>query len=153
MVTFIDEFAGTSGMMFSPTFWREHFKERLASMLHYTKKMGLYTGLLLDGDIRPIIDDLLEMDIDAIQFVQPHAVGIAHIAEKFKGKRCIRASVDMMTTLATGTPDDVLAETQLLYEKFATDRGGFMPTVLRWHRPEYPPENVAASVEGFRKYR
>ena len=153
MINVIDEFAGTGGMMFAPGLWREHFKPAFADFMRYVHKEGLLTGLLLDGDVTAIFDDLLEMEIDVVQFVQPRACGIDRIAETFAGKRCVKCSVDMMETLATGTPDEVKAEARRLVETFHGERGGFIANVLRWHRPEYPPANVAASAEAFNEFR
>jgi len=153
MVTFIDEFAGTNGLMFSPGLWREHFRARLEGILRFAKDQGLYVGLLLDGDIRAILEDLVALGIDSMQFVQSNVVGVDVIAKTCRGRTCIRASADMMSTLATGTPDEVRAECRTLYENFSTPHGGFIATVLQWHRPRYPRENVLASVNAFREYR
>jgi len=45
------------------------------------------------------------------------------------------------------------AEARQLVETFHGERGGFVANVLRWHRPEYPPANVAASIEAFDEFR
>jgi hypothetical protein len=51
MIASIDEFAGTTGMMFSPDLWREHFKSYFFDFFHHAKTQGMYTSLYLDGDI------------------------------------------------------------------------------------------------------
>ncbi len=113
----------------------------------------MYTGLLFDGDISVILDDLLKMEIDVLQFVQPNVVGIKTLKEKIKGKKCLKCSVDMMSTLACGTPEDVKNEAIMLIENLCSKQGGFICNVLRWHRPQYPLQNVIASVEVFNRYR
>ena len=153
MINLIEEFAGTQGMMFSPDLWREAFKPLFADFFTFVRAQGLFTGLLLDGNIEALFDDLLEMPVDVVEFAQPRAVGIDRIAESFAGRKCVKSSIDMMETLATGTPDDVRREARELVDRFHSERGGFIPVVLRWHRPEYPPENVQASVEAFSAFR
>lgn len=153
MVNIIDEIAGNKGLYFNPLLWRKYFKnfyERLFKQIHQN---GLYTGLLLDGDISIILDDLLSMEIDVVQFVDVSSVGLKKIKETFKGKKCIKCSVGMLTTLAKGTPDDVKKEATTLVNELNDVSGGFICNVLRWYRPQYPLENVLASVEAFNRYR
>jgi hypothetical protein len=85
--------------------------------------------------------------------VQPSIIGIERWGEKLRGKVASKASVDMMTTLATGTPEQCRAEARRLVETLATPAGGFMAVSLRWHRPEYPSANVAAVAAAFGHYR
>lgn len=153
MVNVIDEIAGNNGLFFNPEIWRKYFKiyyDRLFKLIH---EENMYTGLLFDGDISVILDDLLDMEIDVLQFVQPNVVGIKTLQEKVKGKKCLKCSVDMMSTLAHGSPEDVRKEAETLVENLNSKEGGFICNVLRWYRPQYPEENVLASVNTFNRYR
>jgi hypothetical protein len=55
--------------------------------------------------------------------------------------------------LPSGTPEEIEREAKDLYEAFHSPDGGFMCTVVRWHRPRYDEARVLASVRGFNKYR
>ena len=85
--------------------------------------------------------------------MQPNLVGIDRWGEKLRGKTAAKASVDMMTTLAMGSPEECGAEARRLVETLATPEGGFTATSLRWHRPAYPEANVRAVAEAFNEYR
>jgi len=61
--------------------------------------------------------------------------------------------VDMRSTLATGTPKQVAKEVDDLVAALRTEQGGLIGQVVRWHRPEFPAANVAASVRAFNRYR
>jgi len=152
-VSLIDEFAGTDGLMFSPALWREHFLPLYAELFAHVKSRGLFCGCLFDGDITAIIGDYLALQPDVVEIMQPHAVGLERWGELLRGKVCAKVSVDMMTTLATGTPAQCAAEARKLVETFHTPQGGFIGVSLRWHRPEYPAENVRAVAEAFGEYR
>lgn len=152
MVNFIDEFAGTNGLMLNPDLYREHFKPFHHRLIRAVKEEGMYCGFLLDGDVRQVLPDFVEMGIDVLDVRQMGCMGMDAVAELCPDT-CIKASVDMMTTLATGKPDDVRAETRALVERFGRRNGGFIALTLKWHRPEYPAENVAASVEAFNEFR
>ena len=153
MVNIIDEVAGNNGMFFNPEIWKKYFKPLYEKLFKHIHQENMYTGLLLDGDISSILDDLLKMEIDVIQFVQPNVIGIKTLKEKIKGKKCLKCSVDMMSTLAYGTPEDVKKEAETLVENLNAKQGGFICNVMRWYRPSYPEKNVLASVEVFNKYR
>lgn len=152
MITLIDELAGSSGLMFSPVMFREEFLPLYRDFFTFVKSKNLYSAILLDGNVTAIVDDIIAMDTDCVQFMEPHELGIDEIAYSFSDKRCIKTSVDMKTTLATGTPSQVRSEVHRLVRSFHTERGGFIPIILRWYRPSYPDENVEASVEALRQY-
>jgi hypothetical protein len=153
MVALIDEFAGTEGLMFSPALWREHFAGFYGELFQHIQGHGLFAGCLFDGDLSAILDDYLALKPDVVEIVQPNTVGIEKWGEKLRGKVACKASVDMMTTLASGTPEECRAEARKLVRTLHTPEGGFMGISLRWHRPEYPAANVAAVAEAFNEYR
>lgn len=153
MVAIIDEFAGTDGLMFSPKLWREHFAGVYEGVFRHIRSLGLLAGCLFDGDISAILDDYLALGLDVVEIVQPNVLGIDTWSERLRGKIASKASVDMMTTLATGSPDACRAEARRLVEALATPEGGFMGISLRWHRPEYPGDNVVGVAEAFNEHR
>ncbi|MHC4404116.1 MAG: uroporphyrinogen decarboxylase family protein [Planctomycetota bacterium] len=153
MITVFEDVGGTHGLLISPDDWRRHFRPTLADFYKFVHDQGLYTGILIDGNSGPILDDLRAVGIDVFSVVDYMATGLGLIQEKMKGKICINASIDMQHTLPNGTPEEIEQEADRLYEAFHSPDGGFISTVVRWHRPEYPKEKVLASVRGFNKYR
>ena len=149
MVSLIDEFAGTEGLMFAPTLWREHFAPLYRALFRHIQGHGLIAGCLFDGEITAIVEDALALGPDVIEIMQPNLVGIDRWARALRGRFAVKASVDMMTTLASGTPEECRAEARRLVEAFHTPQGGFAGISLRWHRPEYRAANVAAVAEAF----
>ena len=152
-VSIIDEFAGTEGLMFSPSLWRAYFAPLYAEMFHHIQSHGLFAGCLFDGDISAIMHGYLALRPDVVEIMQPNLVGLEKWGRLLRGKVAAKVSVDMMSTLATGTPAQCKAEARALAETFGTEKGGFIGVSLRWHRPAYPEANVRAVVEGFKEYR
>ena len=109
----------------------------------------MYAGIALDGNFTAILDDLLDMDIDVLQCPETLSIGIKTLQEKVKGKICIKCGVDMMHTLSVGTPEEVTKEAHEVVKKLNSPKGGLISVVVRWHRPEYPEDNVLASVKAF----
>lgn len=153
MVNIIDEVAGSSGMMFAPELFREVFKPMYDELLAEVHRHNMYTSFLLDGNIREIFPDMMKMELDQILFVQPLSNGIDVIADFCRDKRCVKMAVDMMVTLATGTPAEIKAEVDAMVTKFHSDKGGLVFQALRWHRPEYAPERVRAQIDAMNAYR
>jgi hypothetical protein len=153
MIASIDEFAGNTGMMFSPDLWREHFKKYYYELFSHAKNNSMYTSLYLDGDISAIFNDLSELPLDVLESLQPNATGIQKWALKFSGKICLKASADMMSTLPGNDENAVDEELEKLFNHYATERGGFIPVVVRWHRPSFPDLTVRASVKAIQRYR
>ncbi len=153
MIASIDEFAGNTGMMFSPDLWRENFKKYFQALFSYIKKNGMYTSLYLDGDVSAIFNDLHDLYLDVIECLQPNSAGIDRWASEFAGKICLKASADMMTTLPGKDENKVDEEMKRLFQSYASSKGGFIPVVVRWHRPSFPDSTVNASVKAIHNYR
>jgi hypothetical protein len=153
MVTIIDEIAGTAGLMFSPKLFRHEFLDLYRELLDEIHRHGLYTSILLDGNIAAILPDLMKLDIDVQLFVQPHATGLEVIEKYFAGKRAVKLSVDMMETLVRGSPQEIQTEVADFVRRFDTPKGGLLFQALRWHRPAYDSERVAAAIAAMNRYR
>jgi len=153
MITVFEDIGGTHGLLIKPDDWRRYFKPTLADFYKFVHDQGLYTGILIDGNSGPILEDLTGIGIDVFSVVDYQATGKELLKQKLKGKVCINASLDMQHTLPNGTPEEIEKEADELYGAFHSPDGGFMCTVVRWHRPEYPKEQVFASARAFNKYR
>ncbi|MBN1676349.1 MAG: hypothetical protein JXR37_35220 [Kiritimatiellae bacterium] len=153
MVNVIDEIAGTGGLMFSPAIWREHFKPMYAELFAAIHRNNLYTACLFDGDITAILPDLTAMELDQLFFAQPLSTGIDTVAEFCRGKTCAKMAVDMMVTLADGSPAEIRAEVDEVVRKLRTPKGGLVFQALRWFRPEYDAARVHAQIEAFNAHR
>lgn len=153
MITMFEDVGGTGGLLINPDDWRKLFQPVLADFYNFVHSEGLYTGILIDGNSGPILDDLKETGVDVFSVVDYMATGLERIRDKLKGKVCINASIDMQHTLPSASPEEIEQEADTLYNTFHSPDGGFYCTVVRWHRPEYPQDKVLASVRGFNKYR
>lgn len=152
-VTIIEDLGSNKGLVLNPETWRKRFKPITKRAFEYIHQQGLYTGILIDGDAKPVLDDLFDMEIDQLFIPDYKVTGIEVLKEKLRGKMCFKSTVSMADTLASGSPEDVQKEADMLVETFNTPSGGFVCEVVRWHRPAYPEKNVIASVKAFNQYR
>lgn len=153
MITVIEDLGQKTGLVMNPAIWRKNFKPVLNGFFKFVHENGMYTSLCIDGDTKPIHDDILEMEIDMFFMPDIHTTGLKSTIENLKGKICLKAPVDMLSTLASGAPEEVEKEAIEIVENLNSKDGGFVCEVVKWYRPEYKEENVLASVKAFNRYR
>jgi uroporphyrinogen-III decarboxylase len=153
MITVIEDIGSTSSLLISPTTWRTYFKPILTRFYKFVHDNNMYTGILIDGNSSQVHEDLLHVGLDLFSVVDIETTGIETVRKNLKGKICIKASVDMQTVLAQKSPKDVEKQAHKLVAGLNDSQGGFICYVVRWHRPQYPEQNVLASVKAFNTYR
>ncbi|MES0341768.1 MAG: uroporphyrinogen decarboxylase family protein [Candidatus Humimicrobiaceae bacterium] len=152
-ITIIEDLGSNQGLVLNPDTWRKRFKPITTSVYKHIHEQGMYTGMCIDGDAKPVLDDLFDMEIDQLFIPDLSVTGVEALREKLRGKMCFKATVGMIDTLASGTPEEVEKEADVLAENFHTPNGGFVCEVVKWHRPAYPDSTVNASIKAFNKYR
>jgi len=138
-VAFGDDWGSQISTLISPADFRAFFKPCYKELCEKIKKAGKKIFFHSDGWIFDFYDDLLELNIDAIN-TQVWCIGIDRAAEKLAGKVTLWGEMDRQYTMPSRTPDEVRREAKLLKDKFATSGGGFigLGTVLA----DVPLENV-----------
>ena len=73
-----------------------------------------------------IIEDLIEIGLDAINLQQPRALGIEEIGQRFRGRICFESPCDIQHTLPFKGAAEMREEARLLLEHWGTLDGGFI---------------------------
>jgi hypothetical protein len=116
-----DNIAYNSGPLVSPAVIREIFLPRMKRVADVCKLPWVFHG---DGDLRPILDDLLTLGMNGIHPLQPPFMDISEIKQKYGRRVCLWGNVNVHT-LATGSPEQVEEETKRCIEA-AGQNGGFI---------------------------
>jgi uroporphyrinogen decarboxylase len=100
------------------------------------------------GAIYPLIPDLIDIGIDALNPVQVSAAGMdtARLKREFGSSLTFWGGVDTQAVLSRGTPDDVRREVRRRIDDLAAD-GGYVLSAVHNIQGEVPPENVMAMFE------
>ena len=140
-VAFGDDWGSQISTLISRADFRAFFKPCYQELCGKIKKAGKKIFFHSDGWIFDFYDDLLDLEIDALN-TQVWCIGIERVAEKLAGKLTIWGELDRQYTMPSGTPDEVHREAKLLKNKFAASGGGFigLGTVLA----DVPLENAEA---------
>lgn len=105
-----DDIAYGQGLLFSSHVMREHlfpWYRRIGEAAARHDKPLLFHS---DGDLRPILDDLIACGVKALQPIEPKAMDIVELKRDYEGRLCLVGNIDLGSTLTLGTPDDVRAE-------------------------------------------
>jgi len=147
-----DDVGTQRGMMMSVEFWREHLKPRLKKVIdtiRAAQNQHVYVRYHSDGDIRLVIDDLLEIGVDILNPVQPECMPVDDVISSHKDRLGFWGMVGTQTTMPFGSPDDVRA---VVAECACHARQGAAVIVAPTHvlEPDVPWENIEALVEALR---
>ncbi len=109
----LDDDVGMPGtMMISPASWREFFRPRLVGIIEAARAVnpGLCVAYHSDGHIEPILDDLIEIGIQAINPLQPEHMDAARIRRRYGPHLALWGTVGRQTTFALGDPAEIRRE-------------------------------------------
>ena len=139
-----DDFAYKTGPMFSPEVFREVFVPRLQVT---TEAIGIPWIFHSDGNLLPVLDDLLTLGMSGLHPVEPEAMDLAEAKKAVNGRACLIGNVSV-GLLASGTPEEVEATVERTLDAGAPG-GGYMFSSGN-SIPSYAKvENVRAMISAF----
>ena len=115
---YIDEidYCFNSGPFLSPRQFSEFVAPYLARLIQGYRDMGFYTIKHTDGNIMPIIDQLLQANPHALHSLDPQAgVDMAEVKRLYGDQVCLIGNVDC-GLLDTGTEEEVVASARYALE-------------------------------------
>ncbi|MDI6618978.1 MAG: uroporphyrinogen decarboxylase family protein [Clostridiales bacterium] len=105
---FCSDYCFNKGPFLSPNMFREFIQPYLYRIVHETKKAGAYVIKHTDGNIMPILDQLVECAPNALHSLDPMAgVDIKEVKRLVGDKVCLCGNVHC-AALQTGTDEDVI---------------------------------------------
>ncbi len=106
-----------------------------------------------DGAIAPLIPDLIEIGIDAINPIQVSAKGMnaRDLQAEYGKDMSFWGAIDTQHTLPFGTPEDIRKEVKERIQELGLG-GGYVLGTVHNIQPEVPPENIVAMFDAAREY-
>ena len=142
-----DDVGMQTGMLVSPRAWRQFLKPKMAAFIAALKAINppVKVAYHSDGNILPIIPDLIEIGLDVLNPIQPACMDPAELKKKYGDRLCFWGSIDEQSTLPFGTPEQVRAE--VLARLATLGRGGGLILGPTHHvQLDTPMENFWAMV-------
>lgn len=127
---FPDDWGLQDRLAISPASWRVLWKPRYARIYRAAHEAGLHTFLHSCGHIVAILDDLIEIGLDAIHMDQQENMGLELLGKRFGGRITFFSPVDIQRTMVNGSLDDIRAYCREMADLLGRPEGGFIP---RWY--------------------
>ena len=154
VICYGDDVGTQRGLLMSAGMWREWLKPRLSRTIAAARDMrpDVLVFYHSDGDIRPIIPDLIEIGVDILNPVQPECMDPAALKRQYGDRLSFWGTIGTQSTLPFGSADDVRREVRTRIATVGAGGGLFLaPTHVI--EPEVPFRNIVAFVEAVKGER
>lgn len=118
---FGDDIAFKTQPYVSPKFFRRLFLPRYRQVAENIGKPWIFHS---DGNLLPILDDLLSLGMSGLHPIEPAAMDIELLKQRYGGQVCLVGGIDL-DLLSRGTLEEVRTETQRVL-KLAAPGGGYI---------------------------
>jgi uroporphyrinogen decarboxylase len=148
-----DDVAMQDRLMMSPATWREWFKPRWAHVYAEARKAKPDIQIFYhsDGDIEPIVPDLIEIGLDILNPVQPECVDPAALKREFGQDLAFWGCIGTQTTMPFGTPAEVRQAVKWTIDNVGHD-GGLLVAPTHVLEPDVPWANIQALFDAVEEY-
>lgn len=147
-----DDVGAQHAMLISPDHWRVFLKPRMAHFISTLKAINkdIKVAYHSDGNVLPIIPDLIEIGVDVLNPIQPASMDPAEVKRRYGDTLCFWGTIDEQHTLPWGTPDDVRAEV-LKRLRTVGHNGGLILGPTHHVQLDTPLENFWAMVDAIQQ--
>lgn len=135
-------------MIVPPQRWRELDKPMWRRLIAATRQVKPDVKFFFhsDGDVSPIIGDIIEVGFDILNPIQPECVNPGLIKKKWGGRITLDGGGSIQRTIPLGTLADIKAEVEFLMTTCAYD-GGYVFRASNVVNFDCPIQNVVAYYE------
>lgn len=145
-----DDWGSQRSLLINPETWRSYFKPRYKEYFDLAKKAGKLVFMHSDGYIIDIIEDLIEIGVNALN-CQVFIMGAENLSEKFKGRICFYGEIDRQHVLPNGSSDDIIKEIETGKKCFSSEKGGYI--FQAEIGPDVPADNIRTLFRTWQKMR
>ena len=150
-----DDLGTQESLLMSPDMYRGILKPIHADYIAFIReRTAAKVFFHTDGDVFPLIDDLLEFGVDILNPIQTSAGKMANLAElkaRWGDRLTFCGGIDTHRILPTGTPAEVRAEVRRVIEILGPG-GGYMVSSVHTVMNDVPAENILAMVDAVQEY-
>jgi len=148
-----DDLATQKGLLMSRATYRKILKPHYKKMFDFIKsKTDAKLFYHSCGNVTDVLDDLIEIGVEAINPVQVSALGdTAALKSRFGKKVSFWGGIDTQHALPHGSVKDVEAEVRLRIRDLGPG-GGFVLGPVHNIQPDVPPENILMMADAARKF-
>jgi uroporphyrinogen decarboxylase len=117
-----DDFAYRTGLLCSPKILRDHVFPVYRRMGDLCESRGMPFALHSDGDLRPLMDDLLACKFRALHPIEPQAMDAREVKRRWGDRLCLMGNIEL-DRLARGTRDEIAGMVKRNIDDLGRDGG------------------------------
>ncbi len=125
-VSITDDWGTNTSLFISPDLWRKIFKKRYEKIIKTCHNNNLNIWMHSDGRVNDIMDDFVEIGLDAINLACPKVVGIEEIGGKYNGKINFFTAIDTQKTIIFGSEKEIREEFEKVADNWGSRKGGLI---------------------------
>jgi len=148
-----DDIGMQTGLILSKYLWRKWLKTPLQKVIECAKNIN--NDILIfyhsDGNIEPVIPELIEIGIDILNPVQPECMDPAKIKKEYGDRLSFWGTIGTQKLMPFGTPNEVKNEVKRIINTVGK-RGGLLLAPTHILEPEVPWENILSFFEAVELY-
>jgi uroporphyrinogen decarboxylase len=137
--------------LMSPAHYRRFVKPYHQETVALAHARGVPIIKHSDGNLWPILDDLVEVGFDGIHPIQPQCMDIGEVKRHLAGRACVLGNIDCMHLLPFGSEEEVAQSVKETLAE-AAPGGGYIASSSNSIHPGCRPENYVAMVRAVKKY-
>ena len=150
-----DDLGTEESLLISPSMYRAILKPIHADFIRFIKERTRAKVFFhSDGDIAPLIEDLIEIGVDILNPIQTSAGSMSDLAslkKRFGRNIVFCGGIDTRRVLPLGSVDDVREEVRRVMQVLGPG-GGYMVAAVHTIMDDVPPENVLAMVDAVEEF-
>jgi len=146
---FGDDYGAQKNTLISPRMWRALIKPRLEQLFAPFRERDLPILMHSDGDIAPILPDMVEIGLTTLNPVQPEVIDHHWLRETFGQRLSYYGGISTQTVLPYGTPDEVRQAVDATVHALAPDNTGVMLAPSHRMMTDIPLDNIEALLTAF----
>jgi uroporphyrinogen decarboxylase len=149
-----DDVGTQRGMMMSLADWRTHLRPRLKRVIDAIRDAQTDRPVAIryhsDGDIRAILDDLVQIGVDILNPVQPECMPVDDVVSQHRDRLGFWGIMGTQTTMPFGSPQDVRGVVDDCVRR-AAEGAAIVLAPTHVLEPDVPDENTIALATADRR--
>jgi len=151
LMVLTDDYADNHGPMINPSLFREFELPYLKRVVDEAKKRGIPVMKHSDGNLYPILEDIIETGISGLHPIEPGLMDIGQVKRVYGDRIFVAGNVDCKYILPYGSEEEVRRDVRRVVDAAGKD-GGLILTSSNSLHSSVKLDNVYTMVDEARTY-
>jgi uroporphyrinogen decarboxylase len=151
LLVLTDDYADNHGPIINPTLFREFELPYLKRVIDTANKRNVPVMKHSDGNLYPILDDIVDAGISGLHPIEPGPMDIAYVKKRYGDRILLAGNVDCKMILPYGSESDVRKDVRRVIDAAGKD-GGLILTSSNSLHSSVKVNNIFTMVDEARKY-